>query len=64
MKKNVGKTDRSIRIILGLGIAAVGIYFDSWWGLLSIIPFATALAGNCPLYSLIGLSTCSFKTIR
>jgi hypothetical protein len=58
MKKNVGKTDKAIRIVLGLAIAAVGVYFQSWWGLLAIIPIATAFISFCGLYALLGISTC------
>lgn len=61
MKKNVGTTDKVIRIILGLGIAAAGIYYQSWWGLLAIIPLATAFVGFCGLYTLVGISTCPAK---
>ncbi|PKP36581.1 MAG: DUF2892 domain-containing protein [Bacteroidetes bacterium HGW-Bacteroidetes-15] len=61
MKKNVGTIDKVIRIILGLGIAAAGYYYQSWWGLLAIIPLATALFGTCGLYSLVGISTCATK---
>lgn len=64
MKTNVGKTDKIIRIILGVLIAAAGIYFNSWWGLIAIIPFATAFAGRCGLYSLFGLSTCPLETSK
>jgi hypothetical protein len=32
-----------------------------WWGLIGIVPIATALAGYCPLYALLGLSTCPTK---
>jgi len=28
------------------------------WGLIGIVPLATALVGFCPLYRLVGLSTC------
>ena len=61
MKANVGKTDKIIRIIIALIIAAAGIYFNSWWGLLAIIPLATALVSFCGLYSLFGISTCPEK---
>ena len=50
MKKNIGKTDKIIRLIIGAVIIALGLYFRSWWGLLAIIPLATAAAGFCPLY--------------
>lgn len=57
MKCNVGNTDRIIRIILGLAIGAAGVYFKSWWGLVGIIPLATALVRFCPLYPIFRLST-------
>ena len=58
MKKNVGPTDKVIRIVIGLGIAAAGYYYQSWWGLLAIIPLATAFLNFCGLYTIFGLSTC------
>lgn len=61
MEKNVGKIDKVIRILIALVIAGVGIYYQSWWGLLAIVPLATALTGTCGLYSLFGISTCSTK---
>ncbi len=39
MKKNVGKTDKIIRIVLGLIIIIVGIYLKSWWGIVGAIIF-------------------------
>jgi hypothetical protein len=61
LKKNVGTIDRSIRIILGLGL--IGIYFakGEMWGLVGIIPLATGLMGTCPAYLPLGLNTCSMK---
>lgn len=59
MKCNVGKTDKVIRIIIGLTIGAVGFYFKSWWGLVGIIPAFTALISWCPLYLPFGIKTCS-----
>lgn len=58
MKVNVGKTDRIIRIILGLLIAVLGIVYKSWWGLLAVIPLGTAFTGTCLLYSVFGINTC------
>jgi hypothetical protein len=57
MKGNVGPIDRLLRIILGLIIAILGVIFDSWWGLIGIIPLATGLFKICPLYMILGLST-------
>lgn len=61
-KHNVGNTDRIVRVVLGLVIAAAGLYFQSWLGLLAIIPLGTALLGTCPVYSIFGLSTCPVQT--
>lgn len=57
MKRNVGKTDSIIRIILGILIGAAGIIFESWLGLFAIIPIVTALTGSCGLYMPFGIST-------
>jgi hypothetical protein len=61
MKCNVGKTDKTIRIVLGIVIAAAGFYFKSWWGIVAIVPLVTAFTGFCPLYSLLGINTCKTK---
>jgi hypothetical protein len=58
MSHNVGKIDRSIRIILGLIIVLLGFYFQSWWGLLGIIPISTAFISWCPVYSAFKITTC------
>jgi hypothetical protein len=50
MKPNIGSSDKTIRLILGAVILLVGIFFQSWWGLLGLIPIATALVNFCPLY--------------
>jgi hypothetical protein len=64
MSKNVGMIDRAIRVVLGLVLIAyaVPIGFSltgwNWVGWIGIVPLLTALFGICPLYSMIGLSTC------
>lgn len=58
MKQNIGTVDRIVRISLGLAIAAAGIYYRNWLGLIAIIPLATALVRVCPLYLPFGISTC------
>lgn len=62
MEKNVGTADRIIRIILGILIAAAGIIFKSWWGLLAIIPLFTGIVGWCALYKPFRLSTAKQKS--
>ncbi len=58
MKSNVGSTDRILRIILAVVIFAIGIYYQSLWGLVGIIPLGTALMKTCPAYLPFGISTC------
>lgn len=57
MKTNVGKTDKIVRILIGLGIGAAGYYYNSWLGLIGIVPIFTALINWCPLYVPFKLST-------
>ena len=64
MKKNVGSIDRSLRIILGVAVIAAGIYFQSWWGLVGIVPLATAFMNWCPAYLPFGISTCKTKNVN
>jgi hypothetical protein len=61
MTCNVGKTDKIIRVIIGLAIAVLGFYFKSWWGLLAIIPLLTAALGFCGLYVPLKISTIEKK---
>ena len=62
MKCNVGKTDRIIRVLVGLVLIALGVYFNSWWGAIGVIPLFTVAVGWCPLYLPLGLSSCSTKS--
>ena len=57
MKSNIGKTDRIIRLVIGLIIIAVGAYFKSWWGAIGLLPILTAVLGWCGLYTILGIST-------
>lgn len=57
MKKNIGTVDQVIRWIIAVAIAVLGIVFNSWWGLLALIPALTALFAFCPLYAPFKLST-------
>ncbi|HPF87509.1 MAG TPA: DUF2892 domain-containing protein [Candidatus Limiplasma sp.] len=60
MKKNIGRTDRWIRIVLGVALllfAWLGQGNLRWLGLIGIIPVVTALIGYCPLYALLKIST-------
>lgn len=62
MTKNVGSADRVVRVILGLIIIALGLNFESWWGIIGIVPIFTALIGWCPAYLPFSITTCKTKT--
>ncbi|MCX6158842.1 MAG: DUF2892 domain-containing protein [Ignavibacteriota bacterium] len=47
---NVGKTDKIIRVIIGVTILGLGYVFHSWLGLIGIVPVLTAVFGRCGLY--------------
>jgi hypothetical protein len=59
MTRNVGGVDRMLRLVAGLVLLALGAFGPlGWWGLVGLVPLGTALVGFCPLYPLLGLSTC------
>lgn len=63
MNANVGTVDKVVRIIIGvLLISLVFVGPQTPWGWIGIIPIATALVGWCPLYKILGVSTCGKKT--
>jgi hypothetical protein len=57
MQCNIGKTDRAIRLVAGVVIIAAGLYYQSWWGAIGIVPLITATLRWCPPYQLLGIST-------
>ena len=70
MIKNVGSTDRLIRLIAGVilliiavpslaGMAFIGLGGWAWLiGLVGVVLLATGLLNFCPAYQLIGANTC------
>jgi hypothetical protein len=65
MKINEGAVDRGLRIIVGLGILSLAFFGPKTpLGYLGLIPLLTGAIGYCPLYSLIGLNTCSLGKTR
>jgi len=67
MKKNMGTTDKTLRIILAI-VFAVLIYFNvitgaaAWvLGILAVVFLLTSMMGFCPLYLPIKLNTAKKK---
>ncbi|MBG6080018.1 YgaP family membrane protein [Rubrivivax gelatinosus] len=62
MKSNVGGIDRILRIVLGLALIAMTLAgFIGVWGWIGVVPLLTGAIGFCPLYPLIGFSSCPVK---
>jgi Protein of unknown function (DUF2892) len=58
-KSNVGGLDRAARIIGGLALLALTLTGTiGAWGWIGLVPLATGALGSCPIYSMIGLSSC------
>jgi hypothetical protein len=63
MKTNVGNIDRILRIVIGLALIALTLTGTiGLWGWIGVVPLATAALGFCPLYTILGLSTCPMKS--
>lgn len=61
MKANVGGLDRLLRVVIGLALLAFLVLGEGamrWWGAIGVIPLLTAFMSFCPLYSVLGISTC------
>ncbi|MDR5673805.1 DUF2892 family protein [Halalkaliarchaeum sp. AArc-CO] len=69
MERNVGETDRLVRIALGAvsGLASLGILggviaasggLALVLGLVAIVLLATGTAGTCGAYQVLGVNTC------
>jgi len=67
MKKNIGTVDKVIRIVLALVFG--GLYYTEIatgvWGIVALVAAAimvlTSLMSSCPIYSILGFSSCPVK---
>ena len=67
MKKNVGKIDRIVRVVAGLGLLSLLFILDGnarWIGLLGAFPIISAITGVCGVYKLFGINTCPLQNGR
>ena len=62
MKTNVGGIDKIARIAVGLLLIVLALIGTIGpWGWIGVVPLATGLFNFCPVYSLMGISTCKTK---
>ena len=70
MLVNMGLVDRFARVVLGLLLIAYAIPVGfpmtgwNWVGWIGFVPLLTGLIGNCPVYSMLGIATCSTPHAR
>lgn len=64
----MGNADRIIRVLVAVAVAAL-IYFNvvggtlAWvLGIVAGVFLLTSMVSFCPLYAIVGLSTCKVKT--
>jgi hypothetical protein len=61
-KSNVGNLDRILRVAIGLALIALTVTGTiGVWGWIGVVPLLTAGLGSCPLYTVLGVSTCPLK---
>jgi len=59
MTPNIGTIDRALRVVVGLGLLSLAFVGPQTpLGYIGLVPLLTAGLGYCPLYKVIGLSTC------
>lgn len=62
LPRNEHTVERVARVLLGgVGLSLVFMGPKTAWGYLGLIPLVTGLMGSCPLYTVLGISTCSMK---
>ncbi|HEY5373666.1 MAG TPA: DUF2892 domain-containing protein [Polyangiaceae bacterium] len=59
MLTNEHAFDRIARVVLGLLLLALTVVGPkTLWGLVGLVPLVTGVIGFCPLYRVLGISTC------
>jgi hypothetical protein len=69
-KKNLGRLDRTVRLIVGVALILIGLFVLGGWqgnstgvyvALFALVPLATGLVGFCGLYVPFRISTLEKK---
>ena len=68
MKKNLGSTDKILRVVLGIAISYFGysttietLWVEFLLYIVSAVLFLTTAFSICPLYKLFKINTCNVK---
>ncbi|BCR03986.1 hypothetical protein DESUT3_10550 [Desulfuromonas versatilis] len=58
------KTERTVRAIIGLGLLSMLFFLEapvSYFGLIGLVPIATAVFRYCPISHMLGVNTCRME---
>ena len=61
MTKNMGGLDKTLRIAIGAALILGALLGYGTWMWIGIVPLVTGLLNTCPIYSVLGSSTCPTK---
>ncbi|WP_306979674.1 DUF2892 domain-containing protein [Ruegeria sp. YS9] len=61
MTKNMGGLDKTLRIAIGAALILGALLGYGTWMWIGIVPLVTGLLNTCPIYSVLGISTCPTK---
>jgi hypothetical protein len=67
MPVNVGTIDQYVRIVVGLALIAYALQDGPsiqgwhWIGFIGLVPLATAFFKSCPIYTVLGISSCTVR---
>ncbi len=60
--KNEHLVERALRVALGLAVLSLAFLGPrTAWGFVGLVPLVTGLVGSCPIYTLLGFSTCQVR---
>lgn len=58
MRCNVGKKERTMRVVIGVFMILIGLYLRNWWGLIGLVLIITGLIRFCPAKCMLGMKDC------
>jgi hypothetical protein len=65
MRHNVcSTTERVVRVVIGFALLSLLLLLEGterYWGLLGLVPIATAIFRYCPISHLLKIDTCKMK---
>ena len=65
MKRNIGSTEKIIRLVLAVALFSLFFVLDGnarYWALTGFIPLVTGAINYCPIWHMAGINTHTVKT--